>query len=85
MSSSNETTLQQLVTVPDTITSWVADAFSVSSSTAVSIARPAALRAFKPFFVAINLPYSVIRGEIVEIIVTVFNYLESTLTVRFWV
>ena len=74
-------TLHEEVTVPDTITSWVADAFAVSPSHSMSIASPATLTGFKPFFITINLPYSVIRGELVEITITVYNYLETRLTV----
>ena len=74
-------TLNEEVVVPDTITSWVADAFAVSPLHSMSIARPATLTVFKPFFVTINLPYSVIRGELVEITLTVYNYLQTMLTV----
>ncbi|XP_062505482.1 murinoglobulin-1-like isoform X2 [Corticium candelabrum] len=76
----NNHTQTKEVTVPDTITSWVADAFSVSPSTHMLIARPTTLRVFKPFFITLNLPYSVIRGELVEITLTVYNYLETPLT-----
>ena len=78
----NDSSVVEKVTVPDTITSWVADAFAVSQATAMTIARPATLTVFKPFFVTINLPYSVIRGELVEITVTVFNYLQYKTLVR---
>lgn len=37
------------------------------------------LRVFQPFFVSINLPYSVKRGEVISIPVIVFNYLDSKL------
>ena len=67
--------------MPDTITSWVVDAFSVSPSTHMSIARPTTIKGFKHFFITLNLPYSVIRGELVEITLTVYNYLETPLTV----
>ena len=39
------------------------------------------LRAFKPFFVSLGLPYSVIRGEQLALQVVVFNYLETALNV----
>lgn len=35
---------------------------------------------FKPFFISVDLPYSVIRGEIVAIQVAVFNYMNKDLT-----
>ncbi|XP_062505338.1 murinoglobulin-1-like [Corticium candelabrum] len=76
----NNHTQRKEVTVPDTITSWVVDAFSVSPSTHMSIARPTTIKGFKHFFITLNLPYSVIRGELVEITLTVYNYLETPLT-----
>ncbi|WAQ99032.1 CD109-like protein [Mya arenaria] len=47
-------------TVPDTITSWVATAF--------------ALETFRSFFVSLQLPYSVVRGEKLILQANVFNY-----------
>lgn len=35
------------------------------------------VRVFRPFFVSLDLPYSVIRGEIVAIPVVVFNYMDK--------
>ena len=78
----NDSFAAQRVTVPNAITSWVTDAFAVSQSTAMTIARPATLKVFKPFFVTINLPFSVIRGELAEITLTVFNYMQNDTTVR---
>jgi Alpha-2-macroglobulin family len=37
---------------------------------------------FKPFFVSLNLPYSVVRGEQFQLKVTVFNYLETNVQVN---
>ena len=36
---------------------------------------------FKPFFVSLNMPYSVIRGEEFGLQITVFNYLSNELQV----
>ena len=36
---------------------------------------------FKPFFVSLNLPYSVIRGEEFALQVNVFNYLKEDVNV----
>ncbi|XP_061425551.1 LOW QUALITY PROTEIN: CD109 antigen-like [Lethenteron reissneri] len=69
-------------TVPDSITSWVASAFSVSSSLGLGVADTAQLRAFQPFFVSLNLPYSVVRGEQFVVQALVFNYLDTDLQVR---
>uniref|UniRef100_A0A1B6EFY6 TEP1-F n=1 Tax=Clastoptera arizonana TaxID=38151 RepID=A0A1B6EFY6_9HEMI len=64
--------------VPDTITSWVITAFSVDPLYGLGlIERPSKVRVFRPFFVSLDLPYSVIRGEIVAIPVVVFNYMDK--------
>ena len=39
------------------------------------------LKVFQPFFVSMDLPYSVIRGEQVAIKVLVFNYLDEEMEV----
>ena len=72
------------LTVPDTVTTWVADAFAISESSTFGIAEmPATVLAFQPFLVSLSLPYSVIRGEEMTVIATVFNYYHENLTVRF--
>ena len=67
--------------VPDTITSWHLSAFAMSSSTGMGVANPSTLTVFQPFFVSFTLPYSVIRGEQVSVIATVFNHMEKCATV----
>ncbi|XP_046746805.1 CD109 antigen-like isoform X2 [Diprion similis] len=67
--------------VPDTITSWVLTAFSIDSVHGLGlIDTPRKLKVFQPFFISLDLPYSVIRGEIVAIPIVVFNYLDKDLT-----
>jgi CD109 antigen len=69
--------------VPDTITSWVASAFAVSSVMGLGIAEPPAMiTVFKPFFISLNLPYSVIRGEEVVLQIIVFNYMATDQAVK---
>ena len=67
--------------VPDTTTSWIASAFAMSNSSGLGVSKPATLKVFQSFFVSLTLPYSVIRGEEVSIIATVFNYESKCLTV----
>ena len=67
--------------VPDTITSWIASAFAMSDSAGLGISKPTSLKVFQSFFVSLTRPYSVIRGEEVSIIATVFNYESKCLTV----
>lgn len=69
-------------TVPDTITSWVASAFALSDRTGLGVAKHSAqLTVVQPFFVSLNLPYSVIRGEEIALQITIFNYLQEPQTV----
>ncbi|XP_063245195.1 CD109 antigen-like isoform X2 [Bacillus rossius redtenbacheri] len=66
---------------PDTITSWVITGFSVDPIYGLGLSRaPKKLRIFRPFFVSLDLPYSVLRGEIVAIPIIVFNYMDKDVT-----
>uniref|UniRef100_A0A8B9F4N1 CD109 antigen n=1 Tax=Amazona collaria TaxID=241587 RepID=A0A8B9F4N1_9PSIT len=74
--SDMDTTME--VTVPDTITSWVASAFVMSENSGLGVmTAPVELEAFQPFFIFLNLPYSVIRGEQFILEVNIFNYLKE--------
>ncbi|XP_074536146.1 alpha-2-macroglobulin-P-like [Halichoeres trimaculatus] len=68
-------------TVPDTITKWVAGAFCVSP-VGFGVSPNTGLTAFKPFFVSLTLPYSVIRGESFRLRATVFNHLSECIQVE---
>lgn len=66
--------------MPDTITSWVLTGFSLDPITGLGLTRqPKTLQVFKPFFVSIDLPYSIIRGEAFALPIVVFNYMEKNL------
>ncbi|XP_063436378.1 CD109 antigen-like [Mytilus trossulus] len=68
--------------LPDTITSWVASAFVVNKLTGFSLSTSAAkIVGFKDFFISLNLPYSVIRGEEVALQVNLFNYQNTNMSV----
>ena len=84
-SETSETEAVEL-NVPDTITSWVASGFALSSAHGMGIANEAVLKVFQPFFVQMTLPYSVVRGEEIPVTVTVFNYLSScaAVSVLYW-
>lgn len=61
--------------VPDTITSWILSAFSLNEEFGFGLSTgKTSVRVFRPFFIKLNLPYSIIRGEIVNIQAVVFNY-----------
>ncbi|XP_006119999.2 alpha-2-macroglobulin-like protein 1 [Pelodiscus sinensis] len=70
------------VTLPDTITEWKASMFCTSESSGFGISPTVGLVAFKPFFVDLTLPYSVIRGETFTLTATVFNYLKQCIKIQ---
>ncbi|CAL8350313.1 unnamed protein product [Lota lota] len=69
------------VTVPDTITTWETEAFCLSEQ-GFGLAPPKELVVFQPFFLELSLPYSIIRGENLELKATVFNYQSSCIMVK---
>ncbi|XP_014673920.1 PREDICTED: CD109 antigen-like [Priapulus caudatus] len=75
-SDSGTTTV--MATVPDTITSWLASAISMNEKHGLGITEhTTTLTAFQPFFVSLTLPYSVLRGEVLVLQATVFNYMNA--------
>lgn len=65
--------------VPDSITSWVITGFALDPINGIGLTRqPKHLRVFKPFFVSLDLPYSVKRGEVLSVPIVVFNYMDSS-------
>ncbi|KAL2081856.1 hypothetical protein ACEWY4_021674 [Coilia grayii] len=70
------------VTAPDSITSWVATAFVMSETLGLGIVNaPVELTVFQDFFIALNLPAYIIRGELLILKVNLFNYLDEDLEV----
>ncbi|XP_052280943.1 CD109 antigen-like [Dreissena polymorpha] len=60
---------------PDTITDFVANAFAIHPVSGLGVAPVTSnMSVFLPFFVNLQLPYSVIRGELAVIQANVFNY-----------
>ncbi|KAF4070367.1 hypothetical protein AMELA_G00284800 [Ameiurus melas] len=68
-------------TVPDSITTWQADAFC-TSPIGFGVAPKTELTAFQPFFVSLTMPSSVIRREVFTLKATVFNYLQTCMMVN---
>ncbi|CAG2257034.1 CD109 [Mytilus edulis] len=65
-------------TAPDTITEWVASAFAVNPVSGLGVAAQTAnLTTFQKFFMRFELPFSAIRGEVIIVQATVFNYLDQ--------
>uniref|UniRef100_UPI0037E8B219 CD109 antigen n=1 Tax=Semicossyphus pulcher TaxID=241346 RepID=UPI0037E8B219 len=70
------------LTVPDSITTWIATAFVISENLGLGIIeRPAELKVFLDFFLSLNLPPSIIRGEELVLEVILFNYHPEALQV----
>ncbi|XP_075747662.1 pregnancy zone protein-like isoform X15 [Rhipicephalus microplus] len=67
--------------IPHTITEWVGSTVCINAEDGIGVSDPAKIKAFQPFFASFNLPYSVVRGELVPVKVSVFNYLEKCLPV----
>lgn len=62
------------LSLPHSITTWVIQAVSVSPMHGICVSEPQKLVSFKKIFLHLNLPYSVVRNEQIEIQATVFNY-----------
>ncbi|XP_064539099.1 thioester-containing protein 1 allele R1 [Drosophila montana] len=70
-------------TIPDTITSWVLTAFALHPEKGLGVTdEQLKIKTFQPFFVSVRLPYSVKRGEVINVPALVFNYLPKQLDVE---
>ncbi|XP_037083523.1 murinoglobulin-2-like [Pollicipes pollicipes] len=67
--------------MPDTITRWVGSAFCSNLKSGFGLSETASITTFKPFFAEINVPFSVKRGELLRLKVSVFNFLSTDLSV----
>ncbi|KAL9927453.1 CD109 antigen-like [Glossina fuscipes fuscipes] len=76
----NTTNMTLTKSIPDSMTSWIISAFAINTKTGFTMTEnPLKIKVFQPFFIDVNLPYSVKRGEVIEIPVVIFNYLDNTL------
>jgi len=67
-------------TVPDSITNWIISGFSLDPVYGLGVMdEPLKLRVFRPFFISLNIPYSVIKGEAIGVQVLVHNYMSRDL------
>ena len=64
------------VEAPDSITTWMLRAVALSKTAGLGVAE-AQLRVLQPFFVQVDLPYSVVRGEEFPVKVALYNYQSS--------
>jgi len=70
--------------LPHTITEWIGTTICVSSQFGLGIAPPTHITAFQPFFLDYTMPYSIKRGEVVQLKVSLFNFLSFSLPVCMW-
>uniref|UniRef100_A0A8C9KEZ2 Uncharacterized protein n=1 Tax=Panthera tigris altaica TaxID=74533 RepID=A0A8C9KEZ2_PANTA len=63
--------------VPDTITQWQANGFCVNGDAGFGISSTVTLEISQPFFVEMTLPFSVVRNEQSDLVVSVFSYLST--------
>ncbi|XP_012944672.1 complement C3 [Aplysia californica] len=68
--------------LPDSITTWSVQAVGVSKEAGLCVAPPLQLATFSSFFIHLDLPYSVIRLEQLEVRATVYNYMSRRLRVN---
>uniref|UniRef100_A0A3Q0SE27 CD109 molecule n=1 Tax=Amphilophus citrinellus TaxID=61819 RepID=A0A3Q0SE27_AMPCI len=78
INTSNSNTKEIPLTVPDSITTWTATAFVMSENLGLGIVeQPAELTVFQDFFLSLNLPAFIIRGEELVLEIILFNYLQQ--------
>ncbi|XP_067138118.1 complement C3-like, partial [Centruroides vittatus] len=74
-------TTEVTTSLPHSITTWVIQAISLSDQWGMCISEPKEIVSFKNVFIHLNIPYSVVRNEQVEIQATIFNYNSQTIPV----
>ncbi|XP_023557367.1 complement C5 isoform X2 [Octodon degus] len=67
---------QMQLRLPDSLTTWEIQSIGISNS-GICVADTLKAKVFKDVFLEMNIPYSVIRGEHIELKGTVYNYRTS--------
>jgi len=65
------------VNAPDTVTTWIGDAFCTSQESGISVAKEQQFVVDQDFFIDMKLPYSIKRDELLSLNVTAFNSLNE--------
>lgn len=66
---------------PDSITTYQVSGFALSPTLGLGVIKqPIEFIVRQPFYLVANLPYSIKRGEVALIQVTIFNFLGNTVT-----
>nr|XP_039257927.1 CD109 antigen-like [Styela clava] len=67
---------------PDTITTWELSSFAVSDEKGLGVTdETSKITVFRNFFISLNLPPTMIRGERLNMKTTLFNYFDDELTI----
>ncbi|KAH3754661.1 hypothetical protein DPMN_189342, partial [Dreissena polymorpha] len=66
----------------DSITEWSIQAIGISEHYGACIAAPKEVKAFKDYFIQVDLPYKVLQKEMFNVKVTVFNFIPQELSAR---
>lgn len=66
---------------PHSITDWVLNTVCISPTEGLGLAPETSVRVMKPYFMDFTLPYSVKRGEVLPLKVSLFNYLNQAIPV----
>ncbi|XP_068105339.1 complement C5-like [Hyperolius riggenbachi] len=67
------------ISLPDSLTTWELQSVGMSEK-GICVADPLRLTVFKDLFLDVQFPYSVVRGEQIQIKVTVYNFQSSKVT-----
>ncbi|XP_066969157.1 ovostatin-like [Macrobrachium rosenbergii] len=78
-SESGET--EQKVKLPDTVTKWVGEAVCLHPELGTGLSPKSSITSFVPFFLDLSYPATARRHEKVPVLVSVFNYLTTSLPV----
>ncbi|XP_072487882.1 complement C5 [Notamacropus eugenii] len=62
--------------LPDSITTWEIEAIGISDK-GICVAEPFEVKVMKDIFLEMQIPYSVVRGEQIQVKGTVYNYRQS--------
>ncbi|XP_076355649.1 pregnancy zone protein-like [Tachypleus tridentatus] len=68
--------------LPHTITEWIGNAVCIDQDRGLGVSNTTSVVGFQPFFLSFTIPYSIIRGEVAQLAVTIFNYLSECMPVR---
>uniref|UniRef100_A0A8B9P5I2 Complement C5 n=1 Tax=Apteryx owenii TaxID=8824 RepID=A0A8B9P5I2_APTOW len=68
------------ITLPDSLTTWEVQGVGISDK-GICVAEPLEVHVLKDIFLSIYVPYSVVRGEQIELKGSVYNYGDSVIKV----